>query len=222
MWTMADRERLVFSLYIVLTALHFVSLAVTGILWTYVDLVHTSPLKRHFRDIRAVHFGSLYLIPMFLGLAWAFERLQVPPLHQAVFPVGLGLLILFSSIGYLFPLPEKIDPFYYWTRGWPLVLALIGLVCLVTALLWTAAVLAISTLLSPIAGVNSGSSKCGMNAESFTMIRAGLGCHGRASTCRVRHGLATASVAPGGNASPIDGARSGAAGCVGSDQRPRS
>jgi hypothetical protein len=137
------RERTVLSLYMVLAALHFVSLAVTGMLWTYIDLNHASPLKRHFRDIRAVHFGSLYLIPIFFGLAWAFERLQVPPLHQAVFPAGLGLLILFSSIGYLFPLPEKLDPFYYWTRGWPLVLALIGLVSLVTALFWTAAVLII-------------------------------------------------------------------------------
>jgi hypothetical protein len=136
-------ERSVLTLYMVLAALHFVSLAVTGILWTYIDLNHASPLKRHFRDIRAVHFGSLYLIPIFFGLAWAFERLQVPPLHQAVFPAGLGLLILFSSIGYLFPLPEKLDPFYYWTRGWPLVLALIGLVSLVTALFWTAVVLVV-------------------------------------------------------------------------------
>ena len=127
----------------VLVSLHFVSLVVTGIMWTYIDLVPKTPLKHHFRDIRAVHFGSLYLIPIFLGLAWAFERLKVPPFHQAVFPVGLGLLVLFSSIGYLWPLPDKVDPFYYWTRGWPLVLALIGLTCLVVALLWTATVLSI-------------------------------------------------------------------------------
>jgi hypothetical protein len=144
--TAIDREENVLSLYIVLAAAHFVSLAVTGILWTYIVLAPASPLKRHFRDIRAVHFGSLYLIPMFLGLAWAFERLQVPAMHQAAFPAGLGLLILLSSIGYVFPLPEHVEPFYYWTRGWPLILALIGLVCLVTALIWTAVVLTIYAL----------------------------------------------------------------------------
>ena len=134
------------ALYMVLVAVHLVAVAVTGILWVWVDLVPKSPLKHHFRDIRAVHFGSLYLIPMFLGLAWAFERLQVPAAHQAVFPAGLGLLVLFSSIGYLFPLPEHLDPFYYWTRGWPLVLALIGLACLVVALGWTAVVLVVYAL----------------------------------------------------------------------------
>ncbi len=131
------------QLYMVLVAIHLVAVAVTGIMWTYLDLVPKTPLKRHFRDIRAVHFGSLYLIPIFLGLAWAFERLRVPEFHQAVFPVGLGLLVLFSSIGYLFPLPEHLDPFYYWTRGWPMVLALVGLAFLVTALCWTAVVLTV-------------------------------------------------------------------------------
>lgn len=134
------------KLYIVLAAIHFVSLAVTGMMWTYIILVPKSPLKRNYRDIRAVHFGSLWLIPMFLGLAWAFKELNVPPLHQAVFPIGLGLLVLFSSIGYLFPLPEHLEPFYYWTRGWPMVLALIGLVFLVVALFWTAAALTIYAL----------------------------------------------------------------------------
>ncbi len=134
------------GLYMALAAVHLVAVAVTGILWVWVDLVPKSPLKRHFRDIRAVHFGSLYLIPMFLGLAWAFERLQVPAVHQAVFPAGLGLLVLFSSVGYLFPLPEHLNPFYYWTRGWPLVLALVGLACLVVALVWTAVVLVVYAL----------------------------------------------------------------------------
>jgi hypothetical protein len=133
----------VLSLYIVLVAVHLIAIAITGMMWVYLDLVHGSALKKHFRDIRAVHFGSLYLVPMFLGLAWAFERLQVPAFHQAVFPIGLGLLVLFSSLGYVFPLPEHVDPFYYWTKGWPLVLALIGLVCLVTALVWTAVVLTV-------------------------------------------------------------------------------
>jgi hypothetical protein len=127
----------------VLVAIHFVSLVVTGMMWTYIDLVKSSPLKRHLRDIRAVHFGSLWLIPIFFGLAWAFERLGVPPFHQAVFPIGLGMLVLFSSIGYLWPVPEHLDPFYYWTRGWPMVLALIGLAFLVVAIFWTAAVLVV-------------------------------------------------------------------------------
>jgi hypothetical protein len=136
----------VLSLYMILVAIHLVAVAVTGMLWTYLVLVPKSPLKRNFRDIRAVHFGSLYLIPMFLGLAWAFDRLGVPPMHQVVFPAGLGLLVAFSSIGYVFPLPEHVEPFYYWTKGWPLVLALIGLACLVVALFWTAIILTMYSL----------------------------------------------------------------------------
>jgi hypothetical protein len=129
------------ALYFILVAVHLIAIAVTGILWTVVDLVHTSPLRKHLRDIRAVHFGSLYLVPIFLGLAYAFDRLRVPPGHQIVFPAGLGLLVLFSSLGYMFPLPPGLDSFYYWTRGWPMVLALVGLACLVVALVWTAVVL---------------------------------------------------------------------------------
>jgi hypothetical protein len=78
---------------------------------------------------------------MFLGLAYAFEKLQVPPWHQVFFPAGLGLLVFFAGIAYLFPRPPDLDPFYYWTRGWAMVLSLIGLACLVVALLWTAGVL---------------------------------------------------------------------------------
>lgn len=131
------------ALYMVLAAVHLVAIVVTGILWTILDVLPKSDLRKNFRDIRAVHFGSLYLVPLFLGLAWAFERLQVPAWHQAFFPAGLGLLVTFSSIGYMFPRPPGLDPWYYWTKGWPLVLALIGLVCLVVCLLWTAAVLVI-------------------------------------------------------------------------------
>jgi hypothetical protein len=29
--------------------------------------------------------------------------------------------------------PLALEPFYYWTTGWPLVLALIGLACLAVA-----------------------------------------------------------------------------------------
>jgi hypothetical protein len=128
-------------LYFVLVAVHIVALVVTGILWTIIDLSPHSSLRPHFRDIRAVHFGSLYLVPWLLGLKWAFNTLKVPAWHQVFFPAGLGLLILFTGVAYLFPRPPGLDPFYYWTRGWALVLSLIGLGCLVFCLLWTAGVL---------------------------------------------------------------------------------
>jgi hypothetical protein len=128
-------------LYLLLAAVHLTAIVVTGILWTIIDLVPTSGLRRHLRDIRAVHFGSLYLVPWFLGLGYVFERLSVPSWQQAIFPAGLGLLVLFASVAYLLPRPQGLDPFYYWTRGWSMVLALIGLTCLAVSLLWTAALL---------------------------------------------------------------------------------
>jgi hypothetical protein len=134
------------ALYFILAAVHVVAVVVTGILWACIDLVPGSRLRPHLRDIRAVHFGSLYLVPWFLGLAWAFERLGVPPWQQVFFPAGLGLLVLFAGVAYLFPRPEGLDPFYYWTRGRAMVLSLIGLACLVVALLWTAAVLVLHAL----------------------------------------------------------------------------
>ena len=134
------------TLYFLLAALHLVAIVVTGILWALLDLGYGSKLRPHLRDIRAVHFGSLYLVPWFLGLAYAFDKLAVPALHQVVFPAGLGALIFFSGVAYLFPRPPGLDPFYYWTRGWAMVLSLIGLACLVVALLWTGAVLAIYSL----------------------------------------------------------------------------
>jgi hypothetical protein len=137
------------TVYFILVAVHIVALVVTGILWTIIDLKPKTELRHHFRDIRAVHFGSLYLVPWFLGLAWAFQQLQVPELHQIVFPAGLGLLVFFSGLGYLFPMPEGLDPFYYWTRGWALVLSMIGLACLVVALLWTAGVLVVYAAFPP-------------------------------------------------------------------------
>ncbi len=129
-------------LYFVLAAFHMLAVVVTGLLWVTVDLVRGSSLRPHLRDIRAVHFGSLYLVPWFLGLSWAFKELGVPEWHMIFFPAGLGLLVFFSGVGYLFPKPADLDPFYYWTRGPAMVLALIGLVCLVVALLWTAGVIA--------------------------------------------------------------------------------
>jgi hypothetical protein len=134
------------ALYVVLAAFHMAAVAVTGILWLIIILVPKTALRPYMRDIRAVHFGSLYLTPWLLGLAWAFERLGVPAWHQVFFPAGLGLLIFFTGVAYLFPRPPGLDPFYYWTRGWALVLSLIGLACLVTALLWTATVLALYAL----------------------------------------------------------------------------
>jgi hypothetical protein len=129
------------ALYFVLVAVHLVAIVVTGILWTIIDLVPKSSLRQNFRDIRAVHFGSLYLVPILLGLAWAFDRLAVPWWHQVFFPAGLGALIFFAGVAYLFPRPPGLDPFYYWTRGWALVLSMIGLACLAGAILWTAGVL---------------------------------------------------------------------------------
>jgi hypothetical protein len=130
------------TLYFVLAAVHVVAIVVTGILWVIVDLKPLSSLRPHLRDIRAVHFGSLYLAPWFLGLAYAFDRLQVPAVHQWAFPLGLGLLVFLSGVGYVFPRPSGLDPFYYWTKGWALVFAMAGLVCLIVALLWTAGAIA--------------------------------------------------------------------------------
>jgi hypothetical protein len=135
--------RFVQALYFVLAAMHIVAVVVTGILWTIIDLLPGSALRPHFRDIRAVHFGSLYLVPWFLALAYTFDTLSVPDRHWIFFPAGLGALVLFAGVAYVFPRPPGLDPFYYWTRGWPMVLSLLGLACLVAALLWTAAILVI-------------------------------------------------------------------------------
>jgi hypothetical protein len=132
--------------YTVLIAIHVAAIVLTGILWVIIDLNPKSSLRGQLRDIRAVHFGSLYLVPWFLGLAWAFDRLQIPSPHWMILPAGLGALVFFSGVGYLFPRPPGLDPFYYWTRGIPLVLAMIGLSCLAAAMLWTATVLCIYAL----------------------------------------------------------------------------
>lgn len=129
------------KLYFALAAVHLVAILISGALWTIVDLVPGTKLRQHLRDIQAVHFGSLYLVPTLLGLAWAFDRLGVPDLHQVVFPLGLACLVSFSSIGYIFPRPPGVNPFYYWTRGPAMILALIGIACLVVAMFWTAVVL---------------------------------------------------------------------------------
>src|SRR5207245_656620 len=134
------------ALYLILAALHIVSLVVTGLLWTIIDLVPQSAMRPYFRDIRAVHFGSLYLVPWFLGLAYAFDKLHVPEPHQLAFPLGLGLLVTLSGSGYMFPLPPGVEPFYYWTKGWGLFFSMIGLACSIAGLCWTAAVLIVCAL----------------------------------------------------------------------------
>ena len=131
------------TLYFVLAAVHLVAVPVTGLMWTLIDLKPNTSLRKHFRDIRAVHFGSLYLVPWFLGLAYALERLKVPALHWLPFPLGLGLLVLFAGVAWLLPRSPEVEPFYYWTRGWPMALSLVGLFCLVVAVGWTAVVLVV-------------------------------------------------------------------------------
>src|SRR5262249_21541330 len=140
---------LVQKVYFALVALHLLTVLVSGILWTVVDVVPGSKLKAHYRDIQAVHFGSLYLVPTLLGLAWAFDRLKVGELHQWVFPAGLGLLLLFSSLGYVFPKPPGLNPFYYWTKGPAMICAMVGILCMVVAIAWTAAVLVIYAFFPP-------------------------------------------------------------------------
>jgi len=51
------------SLYFILAAIHLVAIIVTGVLWTAYDLGFQTKLRPHLRDVRAVHFGSLYLVP---------------------------------------------------------------------------------------------------------------------------------------------------------------
>jgi hypothetical protein len=146
-FSVANRSRSeVLSLYVVLAAVHILAIVMTGILWTFFDLGFQTKLRPHLRDIKAVHFGSLYLVPWFLALAWAFERLAVPAWHQVFFPGGLGALVFFTGIAYLFPRPQGLDPFYSWTKGPAMVLSMVGLACLVVALLWTAAVLVVYAL----------------------------------------------------------------------------
>ena len=131
------------SLYFILAAIHLVAIIVTGVLWTAYDLGFQTKLRPHLRGVRAVHFGSLYLVPWFLGLAYAFDKLAVSAWHQIFFPAGLGALVIFSGVAYLFPRRQGLEPYYYWTQGVPMVLSMIGLACLVIALFWTAAILVI-------------------------------------------------------------------------------
>jgi hypothetical protein len=105
------------SVYLILAALHIVSMVVTGILWTLIDLGYGSRLKSEYRDIRAVHFGSLYLVPWFLGLAYAFDRLKVPDWHQIFFPRGIGRPDLFLRGRVLVPAAAGARPLLLLDQG---------------------------------------------------------------------------------------------------------
>jgi hypothetical protein len=133
-------------LYFVLAGFHILAVVFTGILWTIIDLNHKSSLRLQLRDIRAVHFGSLYLVPWFLGLGWAFEVLHVEPWQQLIFPIGLGALVFFSGVGYLFPRPAGLDPFYFWTKGWGLVFSMVGLLIMIVTMTWTGLILILRPL----------------------------------------------------------------------------
>jgi hypothetical protein len=135
------------AFYFLLAAFHMVAIIVTGILWAYVDIVPKNNLRPHIRDIRAVHFGSIWLVAWFLGLAYMFERLGVPEVHWLAFPIGLGLLVSFSSIAYMYPKPPDLDPFYYWTRGWPMAWALVGIAGLVVCMSWMVGVIVVYSLM---------------------------------------------------------------------------
>ena len=63
------------ALYFILAAVHIVALVVTGVMWTIIDVVPGSSLKASFRDIKAVHFGSLHITAWLLGLAYAFDKI---------------------------------------------------------------------------------------------------------------------------------------------------
>jgi hypothetical protein len=60
--------------YVVLAALPMIAAVLTGILWTALDLGYQPRLRPHLQDVRAVHFGSLYRVPWFLGVASAFDK----------------------------------------------------------------------------------------------------------------------------------------------------
>jgi hypothetical protein len=137
------------TLYFILAAIHVTAIVFTGVFWTALDLRPTPWLRSRLRDIRAVHFGSLYLVPLYLGLNFAFTRLHVGAVHQAVFPAGFALFVLFVVIASLFPrsgAPRTAA--YDWGHGWPLVLTVAGLACLGGAMLWTAGTLILHSLRS--------------------------------------------------------------------------
>ena len=77
-------------LYFLLAALHMIAVVVTGILWTLIDLRRQSSLRPHLRDIRAVHFGSPYLVAWFLGFGLCVRQAGRSRLASGVVPGGAG------------------------------------------------------------------------------------------------------------------------------------
>ena len=124
--------------YIYFTALLLVTVVITGGLWTFILVRPQSPLSKYKRDIEAVHFGSLFLAPLLLGLRYAFKELEVSPENQMVLPLGMISLIFFSGVAYVFPKDPNRDRFYYWTKGLPLLITSLGIILLSLSLLWTA------------------------------------------------------------------------------------
>jgi hypothetical protein len=132
------------SLYFSLAAIHIYAIVLTGVLWLIIDFKPQSKLHRHLKIIRGVHFGSLFVVPMILGLAFAFEQLQVPAWHRAFFPVGMELLFIVGVGASLFPLTPRrasVGPDYPWTRTVARVFGKIALAGLVIGFTWTSVVL---------------------------------------------------------------------------------
>jgi hypothetical protein len=130
------------TLYVFLAAVHLTAIVFTGIMWTALELCGAPWLRSRLRDIRAVHFGSLYLVPLYLGLNFAFTKLNVAAGHQAVFPAGFALFVGFVVVASLFPRSDGARTAAYdWGQRGALVLTMAGLACLAGAMLWTAGVL---------------------------------------------------------------------------------
>jgi hypothetical protein len=130
------------TVYCFLAALHLTAMVVTGLLWTIVILRRGSRLRSYLRAIRAVHFGSLYLVPMYLGLNYAFTKLHVRSAEQAVLPAGFTLFVLCLFLASLFPRTEgERSAGYDWGHGWPLLLAVTALLFLAGSMVWTAGIL---------------------------------------------------------------------------------
>ncbi len=132
------------SLYFGLAAFHILAIVLTGTLWLIIDFRPHSRLHAHLKIIRGVHFGSLFVVPMILGMAFAYEKLQVPVWHQAVFPVGVELLFGLGVSSSLFPLTPRtslVESTYPWTHRIARALGNVLVLGLVISFVWTSVVL---------------------------------------------------------------------------------
>lgn len=130
-----------FGLYLILAAVQFLTIAITGVMWMIHVLRPGSILAPHFREIRIVHLGALFIAPTLLTLAIVFRMVDAPIWIQLLYPAGLGAVVFLAGIAYYFPRPSGSDPFYYWTHGWAAVLSVFGLILLSLALVGTAGAL---------------------------------------------------------------------------------